>query len=779
MLIISIATLLILSLLSGIILAALRGIPNVEDIKAHKTYKGARIYSSDDVLIGEITIQRGIHIPLKEIPRHVIDAVVATEDERFWRHRGIDYIAIARALIKDILHGEIREGGSTITQQLAKVMFLSPERTLKRKIREAILAMKMERYMSKEEILEQYLNRIYFGHGAYGIEMASRIYFGKSARNLKLHEGALLAGLIRAPNLYSPYNNIVRARNRQLYVLQRMREVGFITKEEFERASREPIRLAGSKADLFVNHYFIDYVKRYLISKYGEEMVYKGGLKVYTTLDRQAQRAAHKALRQGLRELDKRRGWRGPIAHKDIDPEKEISGKDKKDWVIEYSPSSEDVVPGVVLQVYPDKAILKAKGLIGTLSLKDAEWARLQYNPETNTSRIIQDFKLTSILKPGDVVYVGIKNRNTSRIKGIGVVSAEFTLEQEPEVEGALVSLEPYTGYIRAMVGGFDYTRSEFNRAVFAKRQPGSAFKPVIYAVALENGFTQASIIVDEPVIYDEGEKTEWSPKNFDGEYWGPTSLVDALAYSRNVVTVKLLEGIGIQKVIDFSRRIGIESNLPRDYTLALGSLSISPLELTRVYATFASYGMKVQPIAVRYVLDSNGRVLEENIPAPEEVMNPQTAFLITSMLKNVVSYGTGWRAKELGIPVAGKTGTTNEYRDAWFVGYTPTLVTGVWVGYDNARPIGEHETGSRAALPIWVNFMRSIDLGPVEDFPIPEGIVARYVDKKTGLLASEGMPDAMLQYFKEGTEPKEFTPMPGQLIEESLQPGRERPEYD
>ncbi|MFN3739809.1 MAG: penicillin-binding protein 1A [Thermodesulfovibrionales bacterium] len=757
-------------------LAIARGIPGIEEIKAHKNYRGAKVFANDNVLIGELTIERGIHVSIKDIPRYVIDAVVATEDERFWRHGGLDYIAITRALIQDILHGEIKQGGSTITQQLAKVMFLSPERTLSRKIKEAVLAIRLEKNMTKEEILEQYLNRIYFGHGAYGIEMASRIYFGKSVRQLKVHEAALLAGLIRAPALYSPYNNIVKARERQLYVLFRMKEAGFLTKEEFERVSSQPIELAGSKSEIFVNHYFLDYVKKYLISKYGEDMVYKGGLMVYTTLDRQMQLAAQKALRQGLREIDKRKGWRGVIAHKDIDPEKELLEKEKKEVTIEYSSSSQDVVTGLVLKVSPDKAIIKAKGLIGTLLLKDAEWAKVQYNPKTNISKTIEKFSLSSILKPGDVIYVGMKNLNARKS------TAEFTLEQEPELEGAVVAIEPYTGFIKAMVGGFDYSKSEFNRAVYAKRQPGSAFKPVIYAAALDNGFTQASIIVDEPVIFDEGKETEWSPKNFDGKYWGPTSLVDALAYSRNVVTVKLVESIGIQKVIDFARLIGINAEMPRDYSLSLGSLSLSPMELTQAYATFASYGMRINPVAVRYIVDGNGRIIEENQPSPEEAISPQTSFLISSMMKNVVAYGTGWRAKELGRPVAGKTGTTNEYRDAWFIGFTPQIVAGVWVGYDDMRPIGEHETGARAALPIWLNFMKSIDLGPVEDFPVPDGIVARYVEKSTGLLADEGRTGVMLEFFKEGTEPKEYAPLPQETITEPLrpsEPGPVRPEYD
>ncbi len=759
------------SIFTGGYFAIAKSIPGIDEIRSQKDYKGTKIYADDNTLIGEITIEKGIHVPLSSIPAHLINAVIATEDERFFRHKGLDYIAIARALITDIIHGQIKQGGSTITQQLAKIMFLTPERTLSRKVKEAFLALKFEKYMTKNEILELYLNRVYFGHGAYGVEMASRVYFGKSVKDLKLSESAILAGLIRAPAIYSPYNNIVNARERQIYVLQRMVSAGFINMDEFKKASSMPIILAGSKSDIFVYNYFIDYIKKYLEKKYGEDMVYRGGLKVYTTLDREKQLSAYMALRKGLREIDKRRGWRGPVAHKDIENIEKESSQDRiKEVVVELPVSKEDIIQGIVIKVSPDKAIIKARGMTGTLPITNAMWAQVLYDKKTNTSKTMKRFNLTSILKPGDVIYVGIKNIDKKK----GYV--EFTLEQEPEIEGAIVALETYTGFIKAMVGGYDYTRSEYNRAIYARRQPGSAFKPIIYASALENGYTQASIIMDEPTIYDEGTPNEWSPKNYDEQYWGPTPLVDALAYSRNVVTVKLLESIGIEKVLDFANRVGINNDMPRDLSLALGSMSLSPLELTSVYNTFASYGMRPEPSGIKYIVDMNGNIIEENQPDPEEVLDEKVSFLITTMMKNVVEYGTGWRAKELGRPVAGKTGTTNEYRDAWFIGYTPDLVAGVWVGYDDMRPIGEHETGARAALPIWLHFMKSIDLGPINDFPVPEGIVAKYVDKTTGLLSERYSSNTILEYFIEGTEPREFSTYEGI---EPLPSRIEKPEYD
>jgi penicillin-binding protein 1A len=360
----------------------------------------------------------------------------------------------------------------------------------------------------------------------------------------------------------------------------------------------------------------------------------------------------------------------------------------------------------------------------------------------------LKDFKLTQILKPGDIVRVGIKSIRGSDVR--------LSLDQEPDVEGALVALEPGSGFIKVLIGGYSFVKSEFNRAVYARRQPGSAFKPIIYAAAMDHGFTPASIIVDEPVTYHGGPKGDWSPENYDHKFYGPTRLREALTYSRNVVTVKLVESVGVSNIIDFAKTIGIQGEMPSDLTIALGSLSITPLGLASVYNVFASGGMKVNPIAVKYITDSKGKVLESNEPEAVEVISPQTAFLITSMMEDVVKNGTGWRAKALGRPVAGKTGTTNDYRDAWFVGYTPDLVTAVWVGFDDMRSLGPQETGARVASPIWVSFMEKVLTGEPEDFPIPEGIESCPIDPVTGLRSKDDSM-AIEEYFKEGTEPKQF----------------------
>lgn len=752
----------VLGVSTGGYLAYSTGIPSIEDIKQYKPSGGTKIYADDDVLIGELKAEKGIFVPLSAIPKALVNAVVAVEDARFWKHKGIDYLAIARALVKDIIHIELKEGGSTITQQLAKVVFLTPEKTLQRKIREAALAVKIERHLDKSEILELYLNKIYWGHGAYGVEMASRIYFGKSVRDITLPEAALLAGLIKAPTLYSPFNDLGKARDRQSIVLKRMVEEGHITKSEQENALRQPVYLSSMRKGLEANNYFIEYVRRYLEDKYGVETVYRKNLRVYSTLNRQAQIAAARALQEGLRELDKRRGWRGPLDRKkDLDVEREMKTRDLSSIVV-TNPG--DLSTGLVLKVTGREAIIKVRGVIGKLGIEDARWASKVFNPATGKSTNIKDFTLTQILKPGDIVKVNIKS-----VRGTDI---RLALQQEPEVEGALIAVDHETGFIRAMIGGYDFVKSDFNRSLYAKRQPGSAFKPIIYAAALEHGFTPASVIADEPVSYPGGPRGEWSPENADHKFYGPTTLREALTYSRNVVTVKLVDAVGIMNVVDFARAVGITGEMPRNLTIALGSLSVTPLELVLSYCVFANGGRKVKPIAIKYITDASGNVIESNEPQPEAVISPVTAFLITSMMEDVVRYGTGWRAKDLGRPVAGKTGTTNDYRDAWFVGYTTNLAAAVWVGFDDTRPLGTLETGARAASPIWVRFMKNVQTGLPEEFAIPEGIVVHLIDPATGLLAKDTSA-GILEYFKEGTAPVQYasSPSPRRIREQGANP--------
>lgn len=734
---------------AGVYLAISRDIPSIEEMKQYKPEAGTKIYADDDTLIGELKAEKGVFVPIDKIPERMINAVVAVEDSRFWKHKGIDYIAIMRAIVKDIIHAGFKEGASTITQQLTKVMFLTPEKTLKRKLKEIFLAIKIEKSLEKREILELYLNKVYFGHGAYGVEMASKVYFAKSVKDITLAEAALIAGLVKAPSSYSPYNDLSKAKERQQIVLMRMEEEGYIKPSEKEHALRQPIYLSTMRKGIEANNYFTEYIRKYLEDTYGLDTVYKGNLRVYTTMDLKAQLSASRAVQEGLRELDKRRGWRGPVEHKsDVDFEKEMRTKELSSIVVS---NPADIASGLVLNVTDKVAVIKTRGIIGKLSIEDARWASRVIDSPKGAPRMLKNFSLTQILKPGDVVKVGIKN-----IRGNTV---QLLLEQDPQVEGALVAIEQETGFIRALIGGYDFVKSDFNRALYAKRQPGSAFKPVIYAAALNNGFTPANIIMDEPVTYPGGPKGEWKPENADHKFNGPTTLREGLTYSRNVVTIKLLDAIGIDKAIDFARTLGVEGDMPRDLTLALGSLSITPFDLALRYSVFANGGQKIKPIAIKYITDTKGRILESNEPEQEEVISPQTAFLITSMMEDVVKYGTGWKAKALGRPVAGKTGTTNEYKDAWFVGYTPHLTAAVWVGFDDMRPLGSQETGARAASPVWVNFMMNFAPGEPEEFPVPEGIVGIMIDPATGLLARDDL-SGVREYFKAGTEPKQVSPV-------------------
>ena len=736
----------------GGFLAFARTVPSIVELKQEVIPPGTKIYAEDDTLIGELKIRKGVFVPFDELPPDLLNAVISVEDSQFWKHGGIDYIAIVRAAMADIIHGKIKQGASTITMQLAKNTFLTPERTFRRKFKELVLSLRIENNLTKEEILEFYLNRMYFGNGAYGVEMASKRYFGKSVRELTLPEAAMIAGLLKAPSAYSPKRNFKKAKNRQEVVLKRMENEGFISRAQRLKALKTSLYLAQDDEDGWSNNYFVDYVRNYLQERFGQEVIYKGGLRVYTTLDKRAQSVAQKTLQKGLREVDKRRGYRGPIDHVDLD---ELAADPS--LLPSYRaapPQPGDTTRAIVLDVKRGSADIKAEALHGTLSLKDAWWAGQVINSTTLKHERLADFNLTTILYPGDVIWVGVKE--------ISDGLATFTLEQEPEVQGALVALEPDSGYIRALVGGYNFATSQFNRALYASRQVGSAFKPIIYALAMTRGFTPASIVIDEAITFDNSEDPDdvWAPRNYDEKFHGPTRVRVALAMSRNVVTVKLVDALGIDRLIDFARRMGVPGEMPRNLTIALGSISMTPLELTSTYGSFSNGGIKMKPIGIKYITDRNGRIIENNEPKGTRVLDENSAYLTTSMLKSAVTLGTGWRARALKRPVAGKTGTTNDNMDAWFLGYTPDLITGVWVGFDDPRFLGPEETGSRAAAPIWVNFMlKATAEHERRDFEKPDTIVTRKIDPVTGLLASRWTKNPIIEYFKEGTEPLEEAP--------------------
>lgn len=717
------------------------------------------IYSDDGEVIGRFWDEKRIVISLDQVPKHLIDAFVAAEDARFFKHEGVDILSIMRALFKNMLARKIEQGGSTITQQVTKSLLLkNPEKTYRRKVREAILSLQIEKNFSKEKILSLYINQIYLGHGAYGVEAAARTYFKKSAKELTLAESALLAGLPQAPSRYSPILHFDRVKIRQRYVLDRMREAGYITEDQKKEALMTDIIINDTEENAFEKTpFFTEYIRKYLEKKYSRDLLYRGGLKVYTTVNLVMQRSAQKALKKGLLELDKREGYRGAIRNLSPDEIEAFKLESKKKFMI-HAPELNSVVEGVVENVDDEKGeVLIALGdELGQLSLSEMSWAR---RPNPEVPYYAANVKTPSkVLKKGDVVLVRIEDNSDTPHH------YRLSLEQKPEIQGALFALETRTGKVKAMVGGRDFSISQFNRAIQSRRQPGSAFKPIIYAAALDRGLTPSSIIIDAPYIstMNPDDDDIWRPKNYKEKFFGPTLFRTALIESRNVITVKILRKIGVHHAIQYARKMGIESDLAPDLSLALGSSGLSLAEITTAYSVFSNDGMLIKPIFINRIEDRNGQIIEENQLSLQESLSKQTAYVITDLLKAVIEEGTGWRVKALKRPVAGKTGTTNDLRDAWFIGFTPELVAGVWVGYDDRIPMSKGETGSRAASPIWLYFMSEVlKERPVEDFSAPEGVVFAKIDAEKGLLASPYSKKTVFQAFKEGTEPKEYSPKP------------------
>jgi len=733
-------------------------LPYIGSLREYNPPIITEIFSHDGEVIGRFWDEKRILVTLDQVPESLIQAFIAAEDSRFFEHEGVDIKSIIRAFIKNLQAAKIEQGGSTITQQVTRSLLLkNPKRTFRRKAREALLSLQIEKNFSKERILFLYLNQIYLGNGAYGVEAAARTYFNKNAKDLDISESALLAGIPQAPSRYSPILHFDRAKARQKYVLQRMREEGYISEsQEKESLTAE---MAIKERDVIpyeLAPYFTEHVRRYLEKKYGRDLLYRGGLKVYTTLNLQMQIAAQEAIKRGLREFDKREGYRGPIRH--LSPEDLESFRVETLKGLELNPPEVgSVIEGLVESV-DDKngeVIISVGGRVGLLSISDMKWAR---RPEPEVPYYKARVKSPGeVLKEGDVVLVGIKG------KGKPPYEWQFSLEQEPEVHSALLCMETETGRVKSMVGGRDFGVSQFNRAIQSRRQPGSAFKPIIYAAALDWGMNPASVIIDAPYISKMNPDEEiWRPKNYKEKFFGPTLFRDALIKSRNVITVKILKKIGVYNAIQYGKKLGIQSDLSADLSLALGSSGLSLTEITGAYLVFANGGKGVEPIFIDKITDRTGGVIEENQPLIRDVISKETAYVMTDLLKAVIKEGTGWRIRALKRPAAGKTGTTNDLRDAWFMGFTPGLATGVWVGYDDRRPMGKGETGSRAASPIWLYFMSQVLKGhPVEDFPVPEGVIFAKIDAKTGLLASPHSKKTVFQAFKEETEPQEYSPKP------------------
>jgi penicillin-binding protein 1A len=774
-----------------------RGLPDIKTLDDYHPPVISEVFASDGTKIGEFWTECRIFTPYEEIPKKVVQAFVDSEDARFFEHKGVDVRSIMRAFIANLQAGSVTQGGSTITQQITRSLLLTRERTVSRKVKEAILATRLERHLSKEQILTLYLNQIYLGNRAYGVAAAARNYFHKDLKDLTLGQIALIAGLPTAPTNFSPVNNPEEARKRQMHALGRMVEADHITDDEMKAALAESFDIYAAGVDKSFNvdeaAYFTEHVRRIVKDKYGDDFLYNKGLKIYTTLDLPMQKAAYATIRNGIEKLDLRHGFRGPIAHVDpseitkkamelakkavIDEEGEIIQWPPTDQPVRYEPrfTTGKAYEAVVVGFGDRDTIIQIGDTRGTIRPDGIKWAR----PFATTwvgyegAQYVADPK--TILKIGDVILARRLEDGT------------FSLAQYPLVESALFSLDPHTGFIKAMIGGYDFKRSEFNRATQALRQPGSSFKPFIYSSALDKGYTFDTTILDAPITYEVGGREKiWSPKNYGGGYKGPTSFRSAIQFSRNVPTVKIAYDIGIHYITAYARKMGLTSPIDKYLSMALGSNGVYLNEMVEAYSTFANMGMRKPQIAIMRIEDSQGAILESYMPDTSLIrpsdenkeenssiekadgsnvkdvdlnpalfregmaaiekdgliltdlelktlygaqipsgytITPQTAYLMVNLLKAVVEGGTGTRVKALGRPVAGKTGTTNDETDTWFIGFVPDLAAGIWMGFDEIKPIGKGLTGGTVVAPVFLDFMKiaTKDLAP-KDFDKPSG---------------------------------------------------------
>jgi penicillin-binding protein 1A len=755
----------------GAYLYVSKSLPKVDTLADYRPPIVTRVLSDDGSVIAELFEERRIIVPVSKMPKQLVQAFVAAEDSNFFKHKGIDIVSIIRAAIKNIKAGGIVQGGSTITQQVAKSLLLTPERKFKRKFKEAILAYRMEKRLSKEEILYLYLNQIFLGHGAHGVQAAAENYFDKDVENLTLAECSILAGLPKAPSRYSPYRHYERAKDRQVYVLGRMVSEGFISRKEADQAIAQELEIRPRINQHLTNAaYFTEQVRRYLEDTYGEEQLYRGGLEVQTSMNLQMQLAAQAAVQANLRDHDKRQGYRGPLAV--LTPEEEsLFLSEQVEAFAVKEPQVKAFIEAVISGSDKQSLHVRFADREGRIALKDTKWAGPIKQVKRAATATGNATAKTTRLPIGSKIQV--------RIVAIPEEGPwQLSLDQDPLAQGALLAMDPHTGQIKVMVGGYDFRTSQFNRVLQARRLPGSAMKPLIYASALDKGYTPATVILDTPLIYKErlesGEVKEWKPKNYSKRFYGPVPFRTALAKSYNVITIKILEDIGVRYAANYARKLGIESDLAEDLTLGLGSSALTPMELARSYSVFANGGVRVVPTYINKVLDRDGKVIESNDPAvfPEgpqtgqkligqtrnRVISPETAYLTTNLLESVVQKGTGWRAKSLKRPTAGKTGTTNDLKDAWFIGYVNQLLSVSWVGYDQERPLGKRETGSKAAAPAWVSFMAEATKDmPVEHFPVPDSIEFRPIDPLTGLLSPEDSPDIVIEAFAPNTAPVRY----------------------
>jgi penicillin-binding protein 1A len=877
LIIFAVFTLLVAMGVVALIASVNNGLPEVLSLADYHPLLVSSVYSKDNKKIGEFFRERRELVPFEKMPKHLVQAFLAAEDDQFYEHSGINLQAILRATLVNMRAGRTVQGGSTITQQVAKTLMLSSERTLTRKIKDVLLAIKMEKSLSKDEILYLYLNQIFFGQSSYGVGVASETYFRKPVEKITLAEAAILAGLPQAPSRYSPVSNPKRAKERQVYVLRRMANVGFIDEQTAEAAIRQPVKVYVKEKYEKIAPFYLETLRQMLVKKLGEDVVLDTGIKIYTGLDLEKQLAAQESVEAGLRALDKRQGFRGPIKNLSAEPDiVSFLADEKKKMLAEKSPARlidaegnmttlmenesrdkkidpklpdfiklQQDVEGIVTQVDDTWGLVEvrlpdSKGLI---DFETMNWAR---KPNTKIRSDLDTIKKPSdALKKGDVIKVKVvateftserlqrlaqgnpktKDKSAPQKPPNTKNFLKLQLEQDPEVQGALLSLDLATDEVIAMVGGVNFEKSEFNRTVQAARQTGSSFKSIVYTSALDKGYTPATPILDAPVVFEESVSAEdvegqqqegdtpqtktWKPSNHSKSFEGDILFRNALVKSLNVPTVRIIEDVGVPWATDYAKRLGIFSPLNKDFTLALGSSSVTLYEMTKVFAHFGRLGKRIRPILVHKAVDISGKVILENLTLdnrfeaeqktiedefetkrkaflelkkkfeadpqnedlkkliakephlyfedPDQLIDPTTAYLITTLLKATIedANGTAVRARALGRDVAGKTGTTNGYFDGWFIGFTPQISTGVWVGFDQEKSLGLGEVGGRAAIPVWLQYMQSAHHSlPEMTFPTPEGIVFASIDSTTGKLPSGSSKNVIRQAFKEGTEP-------------------------
>jgi penicillin-binding protein 1A len=759
---------------AGVLWHFSKELPDYSQLKDYEPPVITRVHAADGSLVAEFARERRLYIPIQAVPKLVTNAFLAAEDKNFYEHGGLDFTGIARAIVsyaQNYGSGRRPQGASTITQQVAKNFLLTNEVSLARKVKEALLALKIERTYTKDKILELYLNEIYLGLGAYGIAAASLTYFDKSVNELSIAQAAYMATLPKAPNNYNPFRFRERALERRNWVIDRMAEAGFIKTADAEKAKREPLGVTSkpaSGAHTFAAEYFAEEVRRDLMDKYGEKKLYEGGMSVRTTLDPKLQVLARKTLQEGLERYDEAHGWRGPVAKIDVSGDWGVklaavkSLDDIQPWRLAVVLETGDQAARIGLQPAREPGGFISKNRdIGIVTLEGVKWARQKGKAPA---------KVNQVLEAGDVVYVAPE-----------ATEGHYRLHQIPEVSGAMVVEEPVTGRVLAMVGGFSYDQSQFNRATQALRQPGSSFKPIVYSAALDNGYTPSSLELDAPVELDQGPGLGvWKPDNYEkGDYHGPSTLRYGIEHSRNTMTVRLAQDLGMPLIADYSKRFGVYDDLPPYLSFALGAGETTLLRMVTAYAMIDNGGRKIKPTLIDRIQDRYGQTVYrhdtrecigcdagkwENQPEPslvdrrEQVIDPMTAYQMTSIMEGVVIRGTAGSAgfqKEVGKPIAGKTGTTNDEKDAWFIGFTPDVVVGVYIGYDKPKPLGRGMTGGVLAAPIVKDFMKvALKDKPAVPFRVPPGIKLVRVNLASGARAQPGDQRVILEAFKPGTAP-------------------------